>query len=338
MIELPGYHYVGLLGTPGNFGSVFHARNALSGQDVAIKHIDGAMTPAAIADWVAEAQAMAACRHENLVEILHAEVTPDGPALVMEYLPAGSVAAHYGDDPAPVGDVVQIVIDVCWGLHRLHLEGLTHRDIKPANLLIGDRATKIGDFGLAGGPNRVPDAIYIAHKPPEVAFGQPWSEVADVYSLGVTAWRLLWGDGASGRQEPDVLQEAMAGHWPDRGRWPQHVHKRLRMALRAAMDPDPSKRPQSAAILRSSLERARPVVSLVSDGNLVWTGRASGVEWAVAVDERSGGHYVETRRDLGSGPRKVAAGCVGPMTAAEATKAAGRVLQSIAAAGVPRVA
>lgn len=73
MIPLPGYTYLGPLGTPGHFGVVFHARNDLTGRDVAIKHIDAPMTADALAAWEAEAHAMAACAHENIVAILHAD-------------------------------------------------------------------------------------------------------------------------------------------------------------------------------------------------------------------------------------------------------------------------
>lgn len=333
MIPLAGYRYLRQLGDPGHFGTVFLACNLLSGREVAIKHIDEQLTPDAVAAWIAEAEAMAACRHQNLVEILHAEVTAHGPALVMEFVPGGSVAAQWGDAPAPVGDVVRTAIDACWGLQRLHVEGLTHRDIKPANLLIGDRGVKVGDFGLAGSSARPVDAIYVAHKPPEIGPGQPWTEVADIYSLGVTAWRLLWGDDLAGRHDPDVLARAAAGQWPDRGCWPVHVHKRLRTVLRAAMDPDPTRRPASASALRSKLEEATPLVSWrpVSDGR--WEGATGCARWEVDRTTRNGSIKVETRRDLGSGARRVAVGCGDFSGAADADRYIRRLIDSIAVTG-----
>lgn len=331
MIELGGYEYLGLLGTPGNFGAVFHARNVLSGQEVAIKHIDQAMTPEAVALWIAEAEAMASCSHDNLVAILHAEVTPDGPALVMEYLPGGSVAARYGDDPAPVGEVVSIAIDVCWGLHRLHAAGLTHRDIKPANLLIGQRGVKIADFGLAGDPLRPVNQVYLAHVPPELKPGSPWTPQADIYALGVSAWRLLWGDALSGIRESDLRRRVLSGTWPDRAHWPEHVHKRLRTVLRAALDPDPSRRPRSAADLRSALEGAQPSVSWRPVRPLVWEGHGSnGARWVVAVRAVSRGFAVETTRNLGRGARRIAR-CCGAFTSLNATRSFAQVvLESVA--------
>lgn len=298
MIHLAGYEYLEPLGGkhPGSFGQVFRARNLLSGQIVAIKHIDAPLTAASMAAWETEAKAMAACEHDNLVRIHHAEITPDGPALVMEFIPGGSLANRYRDKSAPVGDVVDIVADACWGLQRLHQEGFTHRDIKPANLLLGDRGVKIGDFGLVGGPHDPPDLVYAAHEPPEVSAGGLWTPAGDIYTLGVTAWRLLWGDKAAGRDAPDFADRLKRGQFPDREEWPPHVHRGLRTTLRAALHPDNSKRPASAADFRARTERVRPAVSWVTDDFHSWTGRGAKSRWEVRVDSSSIGHDVVTTR------------------------------------------
>jgi serine/threonine protein kinase len=333
VIPLPGYTYLGPLGTPGTFGAVFHARNDLSGRDVAIKHIDAPMTPDALAAWEAEARAMAACAHDNLVAILHAEITPDGPALVMEYLPDGSVAARFGDDPAPVATVVDVAIEVCWGLHRLQVEGLTHRDIKPGNLLFDAGKVKLGDFGLAGGAGDPANLIYVAHKPPEVQHGRPWTEVADIYALSVTAWRMLWGDGNNGRRAPDLHLLVAAGKWPNRDAWPIHIHKRLRTVLRAGLHMDPGKRPPTAADFRSQLERAKPVVSWSPVGADEWQGQGGGAQWNVRMRSNFAGHGIETTRDAGRGVRRVGAGCAKGLSAKEAESLCRVVLESLAANG-----
>jgi eukaryotic-like serine/threonine-protein kinase len=312
---------------------VFHARNDLSGREVAIKHIDAPMTPDALAAWEAEAHAMAACAHDNLVAILHAEITPHGPALVMEYLPDGSVAARFGDDPAPVRDVVDIAIDACWGLHRLHIEGLTHRDIKPANLLFDGGNVKLGDFGLAGSAGDPADVIYVAHKPPEVQHGGQWTEVADIYALAVTAWRLLWGDANNGRDAPDLHQRVQAGKWPNRNAWPLHVHKRLRTVLRAGLHRDPDKRPRAAADFRSQLERVRPVVGWLPVANDEWLGDGAGALWRVRIRSNRAGHGVETARDAGRGARRAGAGCANGLSAREAESFCREVLETLAGTG-----
>lgn len=329
-VHLPNYTYQGLLGTPGNFGEVYLAVNDLSGASVAIKHINGPFTPATVAAWMAEAQAMQACDHPNLTKIHHAELTPDGPALVMEFLPEGSVASRYGTDPAPVGRVVSIAVDACWGLHRLHQEGITHRDLKPGNLLLAGETVKLGDFGLARSTGDATDIAYSLHKPPEIRLGDPWTVECDIYALGATAWRLLWGDTNCGRLDPDVESKAFAGDWPDRDAWPPHVHKRLRTCLRAALHPDPAKRPSSAAEFRNSLEQSIPAVSWLQVGPDTWLGTATRAEWRVSIKQRPSAFEVTTTRDLGSGHRRSSALCAEAPTLTGARQEAKRVLEALA--------
>ncbi|MCU1499009.1 MAG: serine/threonine protein kinase [Acidimicrobiales bacterium] len=276
---------------------------------------------------------MAACSHAHLVEILHAELTEEGPALVMEYLPAGSVASKYGEDPAPVGDVIDICVDACWGLHHLHLADLTHRDIKPGNLLLGDSGVKVADFGHSAAASERVDVIYTPHVPPEVRVTRRWTEVADVYALGLTAWRLLWGDAASGRRDPDWPERLVTNKWPDRGKWPVHVHKRLRIVLRSAMHPNPSKRPKSAAEFRAKLDGARPLVSWLPAGSSAWVGVGGAATWSVSCVEIKGGWSTEIQRDRGSGFRRVSAGDSKSATHSEAIALAEAHLEKIATTG-----
>ena len=100
-------------------------------------------------------------------------------------------------------DVLRIGVDLCTALSFLEKKQLVHRDVKPANIFVNDTAGptpffKLGDFGIArslahrsqglsskGTPN------YIA---PEVAAAQPYDGRADLYSLGLTLYRLLNGN------------------------------------------------------------------------------------------------------------------------------------------------
>lgn len=335
MIELPGYDYLGPLGEPGNFGSVFRARNHLSGLEVAIKHIDAEMTPEALQDWIAEAQAMAACKHDHLVSIFHAEITADGPAIVMEYLPEGSAAGRFGTTPAPVNDVVDLSVDVCWGLHRLHVAGLTHRDIKPANILYQGRRAKLGDFGLTRAITHPVDLAYTPHTAPEIQHGGEWLPTADVYALSVTAWRLLTGDSSNGRLEDDFIERLQAGTWPNRDVWPPHVHTKLRNALKAGMHPDAAKRPGSAADLRGRLEAARPAVSWIALDEHYWEGIGPTAVWRVTADlsEGGGAMKVETTKDSGNGPRRVKNGCAKNLSRANGMNLLEQNFNTIAATG-----
>jgi len=305
MIELADYEYLERLGEPGFFGEAWLARNRLSGRMVAVKHIDGGKIELSLEAWSAEAEAMAACEHENLVTIHHAEVTDDGPALVLEYLPDGSAVSRWGGTPAPIGEAMAMAIEVCWGLHHLHIRDLTHRDIKPGNILFRGDTAVLADFGLAVSTDTPVSTTYKPHTPPEVRAGGHWTPVADVFALGVTLYRLICGDAFCEYDSPEILDRIARGWWPDLTLWPVHVHKRLRTVLRAAMNPDPNKRPQSAAALRNRLEMARPAVSFGWDGVDRWAGASEGAVWRIRLARTDDLVHIDVERDLGRGLRRV---------------------------------
>jgi serine/threonine-protein kinase ULK/ATG1 len=84
------------------------------------------------------------------------------------------------------------------GFKLLAEHTIMHRDIKPDNILIHNGMLKIADFGFCK-PLEHPDCttntmlgspVYMA---PEVLRGQPYTMKADVWSLGVVLYRMLFG-------------------------------------------------------------------------------------------------------------------------------------------------
>ena len=305
MEQLAEFEYLQKLGG-GQFGEVFLCKSRLNDEIRAVKHI-ALRGSADIAAWRAEAEALAACRNDHVVRIYHAAATRDGPVLVMDYLPGGDAEQRWLPAGGPVGEVVDCLLDATWGLHHLHSTGLVHRDLKPANLLFNaaGRAV-IGDFGLAGRKASQATVAYAPHLPPEVVAGGPWTTLADIYALGVTGWRLL---GAPPMPSLVDLERAIrAGSWPDRGVWPLHVHGSLRRALRAAMHPDPARRPARASVLREALLVSRPVVSLTQTGPGSWLGAGSSSTYSVTCLHTGADWVVSAIRDRGSGARRLMPG------------------------------
>lgn len=79
--------------------------------------------------------------------------------------------------------------------HELTGHKVIHRDIKPGNVfLTKDGSVKLGDFGLCRSLNdqsqaatNVGTPLYMA---PEILAKQPYSEKADVWSLGCVIYEL----------------------------------------------------------------------------------------------------------------------------------------------------
>ena len=199
-----GYEIVGILGE-GGMGVVFKARQVRLDRFVALKMIraGAGARPQDLARFEAEAQAVAAIEHPNIVKIFDVGEYADMPYCSLEYLSGGTLAKLIGGKPQPVADAAQIVWTLASAMEVAHKGGIVHRDLKPANVLIAaDGTLKISDFGLVkrleddssqtrtgsilGTPN---------YMSPEQAKGetQKVGPAADQYALGAILYELLTG-------------------------------------------------------------------------------------------------------------------------------------------------
>ncbi len=174
--------------------------------------------------FVVEAKAVARLEHVNGVRLYDFGTTPDGLAyLVMELLEGLSLADYVvaSGGTLPIPEAVRIVAAAANGLASAHRRGIVHRDIKPANIHIGPapgREVKVIDFGLAIGDDptgrRITAAGLLVGTPawmsPEQAEGAPeFTPACDVYSLGLTLFRLVVGHNPFTR---DDLVESVLAH------------------------------------------------------------------------------------------------------------------------------
>ncbi|OMJ84231.1 hypothetical protein SteCoe_14719 [Stentor coeruleus] len=87
-----------------------------------------------------------------------------------------------------------IVLKLCKALKFIHSESIIHRDIKPENIFINNiHEIKFGDFGLAkiiG--QKMGKAGTFLFMAPEVLLRQPYCLPADIWSLGVTIYYILY--------------------------------------------------------------------------------------------------------------------------------------------------
>ena len=97
-------------------------------------------------------------------------------------------------------EVIRLGIDLCSALELCEARKIIHRDIKPANIFVNDKASgyvfyKLGDFGIARSMDSMTRGLSKKGTPnymaPEVFFGKPYDHRADLYSLGITLYRLL---------------------------------------------------------------------------------------------------------------------------------------------------
>lgn len=188
----------------GTFGSVFKAFDEILHRIVAIKVLppDQVATAKARKRFLQEARAVAAIRHENVVQIYSVHDQPL-PYLVMEFIPGESLQQRLDrSGPLNAVDVSRIGRQIANGLAAAHARGLIHRDIKPGNILIdlgGEERVKITDFGLARGPDDDSSSQQglIAGTPlfmsPEQIDGAKLDQRSDLFSLGSVLYVLITG-------------------------------------------------------------------------------------------------------------------------------------------------
>ncbi len=159
-----------------------------------------------------EARVASRIIHPNVVQILDLGEQDDVLFLVMEWVDGESLATFrrmVPDQRMPLPVALQIVIDVCAGLHAAHTLcdeenkplGLVHRDVSPQNILIGyDGVVRITDFGVAKVAGRTGETTSLGRtrgKPPymspEQARGRPIDCRADVFALGIVLYQLTTG-------------------------------------------------------------------------------------------------------------------------------------------------
>ncbi len=212
--ELAGRFTITRVLGEGGMGTVYVARDATLGREVAIKvhHAAGGARRLR-----REAVAMARLAHPNVVTVFEVGELSGRPFVVMEYVPGTTLRAWLATAPRGVREILAMVIAAGEGLAAAHDAGLVHRDIKPENVLVGvDGRARVGDFGLAREldskeevsiePSASVEDLRApvtqtgsvmgtpAYMAPEQFAGAPVDARADQFAFCVTAWEALWGE------------------------------------------------------------------------------------------------------------------------------------------------
>ena len=183
----------------GGMGTLYRARDPRIGRDLAIKLLRGGMEDPEMRErFVREARAAGKLKHGNIVTIFELGEHDGMPFIAMEYVQGQTLAALLKQKPTLLlMRKLQMMDQVCAGLHYAHRMGIVHRDIKPANLMIDDEGTmKILDFGIARmGTSKITHTGVVIgtlnYMSPEQMKGQPTDPRSDIFSIGAVFYELL---------------------------------------------------------------------------------------------------------------------------------------------------
>lgn len=191
----------------GGMGTVYRARDRLSGDFVALKLLNMQGTSAPDVDrFLREADILANLRHPGIVAHIAHGRTSDGECfLAMEWLDGEDLAHRLMRGPLSVADAVLLLRSVAQTMSMVHEQGIVHRDLKPRNLFLpnGDLSrVKVLDFGIArrtvtvhsmtGTGRLIGTPAYMA--PEQVAGKKVITAAADIFSLGCILHECLAGE------------------------------------------------------------------------------------------------------------------------------------------------
>lgn len=247
---------------------------------------DGPLSPAQqLTRFLTEVRTLASFDHPYIVGVKTLEHLADGrPYFVMPYMaahlpyeigkdfaaPEDAAAASERDRPRRMsGQRAMLVMkQLSSAVLALHKRNLVHRALKPSNVLLSttqNGTVKLCDLSLIKlAEKNLPlpdfwmgDAAYTAPEQRENATAV--NAAADVYSMGVLAYRLLVG----------ALPDLSAGPAVLGGGFPSQLVD----LIAACTDPEPSRRPSHAGEVLGGLDRVpppsrpaqvKPVVQVVS--------------------------------------------------------------------------
>ncbi len=208
--RLGKYSVLRVLGE-GGMGIVFEAIDPVLKRPVALKIIKpkklddddpGGKENRRVARFLAEAEAIAATRHPNVVQVYEVGDRAGRPFLALELCRGGTLSAKFKQDRPSLRPAVELVRKIAAGVQAAHEEGIVHRDLKPANVLFDEHGEpKVTDFGLAkraGGTTMTQTQAVMgtpAFMSPEQARGERAliGPASDVWALGVILYQALSG-------------------------------------------------------------------------------------------------------------------------------------------------
>jgi tetratricopeptide (TPR) repeat protein len=254
----------------GGMGTVFRARDPISGEAVAVKVISSEQGHVT-GRFAREVKLLAELSHPGIVRYISHGTTPSGELfLVMEWLDGETLKARLQRGPLAASDAVVLATRVAEALGAAHARGIVHRDLKPSNLFLpGGRVdqVKLLDFGIAqreGKTQLTHTGVMLGtlgYMAPEQARASGLIDArADVFALGCVLFQCLTGAPPfDGDTAASILARILFDIAPRVSeQWP-HVPENLDALVAQMLSKDPALRPSDGANLAAALAALGPL-------------------------------------------------------------------------------
>ena len=186
----------------GSIADVYKGKDQKLNRFIAIKVLksDYSTDETSTKKFLSEAKAVAGLMHPNVVNVYDVNQDRGLYYMVMEWV-EGITLKYYIQRKGRLSfkETISISIQMVNGIQAAHDKNIIHRDIKPQNVLISkDGKVKVTDFGIATdiasahkeSSNVMESVRYIS---PEHARGAVVNEMSDIYSVGITMYKMVTG-------------------------------------------------------------------------------------------------------------------------------------------------
>src|SRR5262249_239888 len=252
----------------GGMGIVYRARDRETSEVIAIKVLrpEIAQDLHIMERFKNELRLARKITHKNVCRIYDLYRTEASVYISMELIEGESLRQILNRRGAmPVEVAIDLVRQICAGLHEARSQGIVHRDLKPENVMLDRSGTiKIMDFGVArslNAGNTLTGSVlgtpgYMA---PEEAEGKRVDHRADIYALGLVMYEMLTGVAAFAADTPVAIVLKQIREMPVRPRdLEPSLPPTLERTILKCLDKNPEKRFQTANELDSALAMVLP--------------------------------------------------------------------------------
>lgn len=229
-------------------------------QPVAIKMLEGDLTPQQLSEFSREVQILSRLRSPRIVQLYGACLEAGRACLVMEYHEQRTLSDTLNTCVLTPPQQKQIAHDMACGLYYLQQKGIVHRALNSDAVLVDDQyRAKLTEFGLAkittlSINTAVRQSPTLAYCAPELLQGLPAHDKSDVFSLGVLLWQVFTGQIPFANWEEIKIVNAIKNG--QREILPDSVPSAIGQLIKQCWEADPTNRPDAFTIIQTLAQYA----------------------------------------------------------------------------------